>query len=39
MNLYSDLLTYHILQVMPDIPYGDCFTVEARWDITEVPIL
>lgn len=19
---------------MPDIPYGDCFTVEARWDIS-----
>ena len=21
-------------QVMPDIPYGDCFTVEARWNVT-----
>ncbi len=20
-------------QVMPDIPYGDCFTVEARWNV------
>ena len=19
---------------MPDIPYGDCFTVEARWNVT-----
>lgn len=25
----------HNSQVMPDIPYGDCFTVEARWDISE----
>lgn len=22
---------------MPDIPYGDCFTVEARWDIYPKP--
>jgi hypothetical protein len=38
-DLKSDLLSCRILQVMPDIPYGDCFTVEARWDITEVIIL
>ena len=37
-DLKFNLLTYRILQVMPDIPYGDCFTVEARWDITEVII-
>ena len=22
---------------MPDIPYGDCFTVEARWNISPLP--
>lgn len=22
---------------MPDIPYGDCFTVEARWDVCPTP--
>ena len=22
---------------MPDIPYGDCFTVEARWNVCPLP--
>ena len=22
---------------MPDIPYGDCFTVEARWNVSPKP--
>lgn len=26
-----------IAQAMPDIPYGDCFTVEARWDLKPKP--
>ena len=21
---------------MPDIPYGDCFTVESRWNVTNM---
>ena len=27
-------LCSYITQVMPDIPYGDCFTVESRWNVT-----
>lgn len=33
----DDHFVFETFQVMPDIPYGDCFTVEARWDICPKP--
>ena len=33
---HHDHLVYESRQVMPDLPYGDHFTVESRWDITNV---
>ncbi|GMH39911.1 hypothetical protein BSKO_07815 [Bryopsis sp. KO-2023] len=32
----GDTLVFETSQVMKDIPYGDNFTVEMRWDITRV---
>ncbi|KAK9823329.1 hypothetical protein WJX72_001963 [[Myrmecia] bisecta] len=37
-HLYAgEQLVFETSQVMTDIPYGDHFTVEARWDVTNLP--
>eukprot|EP00884_Botryococcus_braunii_P008439 jgi/Botrbrau1/17597/Bobra.0166s0036.1 len=34
----GDHLVFETTQVMNDIPFGDHFSVETRWDITPVPL-
>eukprot|EP00200_Dunaliella_tertiolecta_P008373 CAMPEP_0202378358 /NCGR_PEP_ID=MMETSP1127-20130417/17680_1 /ASSEMBLY_ACC=CAM_ASM_000462 /TAXON_ID=3047 /ORGANISM="Dunaliella tertiolecta, Strain CCMP1320" /LENGTH=812 /DNA_ID=CAMNT_0048976633 /DNA_START=173 /DNA_END=2611 /DNA_ORIENTATION=- len=34
----GDHLVFESSQTMTDIPYGDCFTVDIRWDITPTTI-
>ncbi|GAX79453.1 hypothetical protein CEUSTIGMA_g6894.t1 [Chlamydomonas eustigma] len=33
----DDYIVFETSQTMSDIPYGDCFTVEKRWDIRPAP--
>eukprot|EP00798_Chlamydomonas_sp_ICE-L_P029289 gene29289-12533_t len=34
----SGELIFESSQTMTDIPYGDCFTVEIRWDVKEINV-
>lgn len=38
-KLYGpNTLVFETSQAMPDIPMGDMFTVEARWDVTNLAL-